>query len=174
MNNTNSYEDINPTIIYNKRLKHTYISVDKEGGVTLKTPSKSQTYIVNLLDEKAEWIVKQRKRVARLQHLCDEILFSVEYIQDRVVYFSQEMGLEYSELRFKKMKSRWGSCNSKGVITLNTHLTRVKEELIDYVVVHELSHLVHMNHSKAFHTYVEKYLPNSKQYAKELKSIRLT
>lgn len=99
--------------------------------------------------------------------------YAKRYLVKRVEYFSKIMGLDYSEIRFRKMKSRWGSCSSKKVITLNSELIKVKKELIDYVVVHELSHLVHMNHSKKFHALVDKYIANSKQVRKELKSIAL-
>jgi predicted metal-dependent hydrolase len=96
-----------------------------------------------------------------------------EYLTPRVKLFSQIMKLDYSSLKFRKMKSRWGSCSSRKEITLNTELLKLKKELIDYVIVHELSHLVHMNHSKEFHAFVEKYLPNSKELRKDLKNIRL-
>jgi hypothetical protein len=72
------------------------------------------------------------------------------------------------------MKSRWGSCNTRGEIVLNSELTKVSQNLIDYVVVHELAHLKHMNHSKKFHSLVLLYLPNAKEYRAELKKIRLT
>ena len=96
-----------------------------------------------------------------------------KYLTKRVEYFSAMMHLEYSALKFRKMKSRWGSCNSKKEITLNTQLMKLTKELIDYVVVHELSHLVHMNHSKEFHSFVDSYLANSKNLRARLKEVHL-
>lgn len=96
-----------------------------------------------------------------------------EYLSQRVEYFSKIMHLEYSALKFRKMKSRWGSCSSKRSITLNTQLMKVSPECIDYVVVHELAHIVHMNHSKAFHALVRKYIPNANNLRKELKQVYL-
>jgi predicted metal-dependent hydrolase len=101
-------------------------------------------------------------------------LYSKEYITQRLEYFSDIMNLKYTEVKFRKMKSRWGSCNSKRVITFNTELLKVKKKFIDYVIVHELSHLVHMNHSRNFHDLVDKYILNSKQLRKEFKNVNLS
>lgn len=98
---------------------------------------------------------------------------AVNYLTPRLKYFSNLMGLNYTDIKFRKMKSRWGSCSSKKTITLNTELMKVKKELIDYVLVHELAHLKHMNHSKEFHSLVENYLSDSKVLRKELKNINL-
>lgn len=95
------------------------------------------------------------------------------YLPQRVDHFSHAMNLSYKGLRFKKLKSRWGSCTSTKEITLNTELMKIEHSLIDYVIVHELAHLVHMNHSKEFHTLVEHYLPNHKSLRKRIKSISL-
>lgn len=99
---------------------------------------------------------------------------SIDYISPRVEYFSKIMDLPYNEIKFRKMKSRWGSCSSKKILTFNTELVKIKKELIDYVIVHELAHLKHMNHSPSFHALVDVYLPNSKNYRKELKNIKMS
>ena len=95
------------------------------------------------------------------------------YLTQRVEYFSEIMKLSYEELKFRKMKTRWGSCSSSKTITLNTELLKVKKEFIDYVVVHELAHLTHMNHSKSFHILVESFLPNQKELRKGLKAMKI-
>ena len=96
------------------------------------------------------------------------------YLTQRIEKFSKLMNLDYDSLKFRKMKSRWGSCSSQKVITFNSELIKIKKELIDYVVVHELAHLVHMNHSRNFHAHVESYLPDAKILRKELKNIQIT
>jgi hypothetical protein len=95
------------------------------------------------------------------------------YLSQRLEYFAKIMGLKYNEIKFKKMRSRWGSCSSCRVITLNTQLVKVDKKLIDYVLVHELAHLVHMNHSKAFHALVSMYLPDAYMLRKKLKEMHL-
>ena len=99
--------------------------------------------------------------------------YAKDYLTQRVEFYSKVMNLKYKELKFKKMKSRWGSCNSLKVITLNTNLLKLHKEQIDYVVVHELAHLVHMNHSKAFHTLVEAYFTDSLRVRKDIRERRL-
>ena len=100
-------------------------------------------------------------------------LIAQKYLVPRVEYFSKIMNLDFKELKFRKMKSRWGSCSSHRVITLNSELIKVKKELIDYVIVHELAHIKHMNHSKKFHDLVENHLQDSKELRRELKKIRI-
>ena len=100
-------------------------------------------------------------------------LHAVKHLIPRVDYFSNIMNLDYSEIKFRKMKSRWGSCNSKGVITLNTQLIKIDKELVDYIIVHELAHLIYMNHSKRFHNLVELYISNHKELNRKLKAIHL-
>ncbi len=174
MSDTISYQKYNPTIIVNKKLKNSYISIDKEKNITVKTPISSRAFVARFLEEKSNWIEKQFVKIENFSSLHDEALHSQEYIETRVEYFSQMMQLEFSTLKFKTLKSMWGSCNSKRVITLNKQLMRVEKNLIDYVVVHELAHLKHMNHSKLFHQLVEEYLPNSKEYRQQLKNIKLS
>lgn len=99
--------------------------------------------------------------------------FAQKYLTSRLEYFSIKMDVKYSDIKYKKLKRRWGSCDSKKVITLNTQLLKIEKELIDYVVVHELAHLVHMNHSKEFHNLVKQYLYDEKLRRKRLKEVNI-
>lgn len=73
-------------------------------------------------------------------------------------------------LKLRRMKSRWGVCNRKNNnVTLNLELINYNVECLDYVIVHELSHFIHPNHSRNFYLLVEKYYPNYKQARKILK-----
>lgn len=80
----------------------------------------------------------------------------------------QHLELPQTSLRFYKMKRRWGSCSSKGVITLNTELIKKAPELIDYVILHELCHLKIPAHNKAFYVLLESVLPDWKSRRREL------
>ncbi len=81
-----------------------------------------------------------------------------EYLPKRVAYYEAKMGLSCKEIRYRKMKRRWGSCSKEGVITFNTNLLKRDKHFIDKVVVHELAHLVHFNHSKEFHRLVAEHI----------------
>ena len=88
---------------------------------------------------------------------------------ERIMY--QFDNLPQFRLRIRKMKSRWGVCNKSSMtITLNTELIHKDVSLIDYVIVHELCHFKHMNHSNEFWNEVEKYYPYYKLARKRLKN----
>lgn len=97
---------------------------------------------------------------------------SLRVFEERMkLYLDSFDNLPKFRLRTRKMKTRWGVCNTKSMtVTLNTELIHKKPYLIDYVIVHELSHFSHMNHSTAFWKYVEKHYPRYKEARKELKS----
>ena len=92
--------------------------------------------------------------------------------QERVDYLYSKFQekIPYPKIKFRKMKTRWGVCNKRNLsITLNTELIKYEIECLDYVIVHELTHFIHFNHSKSFWNTVEKYYPNYKQVRKRLK-----
>ena len=85
-------------------------------------------------------------------------------------YNRYEENIPYPKLKIRTMKTRWGVCNIKdNSVTLNTKLIEYGIEKLDYVIIHELSHFIHFNHSKLFWNQVEKYTPNYKKIRKELK-----
>ena len=88
----------------------------------------------------------------------------------RVEQIASQTGLSYTSLHFKHLKSRWGSCSCKRELTFNSLLVQMPWNLIDYVIVHELCHTVHMNHSTEFWSLVEAHMPDYKSRRKELRS----
>ncbi|MGM9850465.1 MAG: M48 family metallopeptidase [Bacilli bacterium] len=85
-------------------------------------------------------------------------------------YNRYEESIPYPKLKIRTMKTRWGVCNIRdNSVTLNTKLIEYDIEKLDYVIIHELSHFIHFNHSKLFWNQVEKYKPNYKKIRKELK-----
>jgi hypothetical protein len=91
--------------------------------------------------------------------------------EERVAYHAQIMGITYGRISVRDQKTRWGSCSSKGNLNFNYRLYYMPQHLMDYVIIHELSHRRQMNHSKLFWAEVQKYCPDYKKCVNELKTI---
>lgn len=92
-----------------------------------------------------------------------------EYIPARVSYYHQFIPGNYSQVVIRDQKTRWGSCSSSGTLSFNYRLMLAPPAILDYVVVHELCHIRHMNHSADFWHAVEQILPDYKEKRKWLK-----
>ncbi len=92
-----------------------------------------------------------------------------QLLPQRLAELARQYSFGYASLRIRHLKSRWGSCNAKGEITLNYYLMQLPWELIDYVLIHELVHTRYLNHSRDFWQTVEGCLPNYKERRKALK-----
>ena len=90
------------------------------------------------------------------------------YLPRRLKFLAEQHGFAYSQVRFAHAKSRWGSCSSRSTISLNIMLMTLPNELIDYVLLHELNHTKHMNHSREFWVDLERVYPGAKIYKKKL------
>jgi len=96
---------------------------------------------------------------------------AVEKIRPRVRHWSRITGLDPESLRFRRLSKRWGSCTKSGEIILNIYAVKLPYYLIDYIIVHELCHLLHKGHGKAFWQEVEKYLPTYPELEKQISII---
>jgi hypothetical protein len=92
-----------------------------------------------------------------------------EVLIARMEQLQTQMKLSPSGIKISNSKGRWGSCNSNGIITLNWRVIMLPPSTIDYVLVHELCHLVEMNHSKRFWDLVTAFLPNNSAERKAIK-----
>ena len=92
-----------------------------------------------------------------------------DYFGKRVAFYHQVTGGVYHTITVRDQKSRWGSCSSRGTLSFNYRLMFAPPRVLDYVVVHELCHRRHMNHSAAFWKAVEEVMPDYAQWRKWLK-----
>ncbi|MEF9991984.1 MAG: SprT family zinc-dependent metalloprotease [Romboutsia sp.] len=92
---------------------------------------------------------------------------SEKIVTERVIRCKEKstimMKLTPNSLKIKKQKKRWGSCTSKGDIYINSRISMATLDAIDYIIVHEFSHLIHMNHSKEFYDLVKNIMPSYKK-----------
>lgn len=92
------------------------------------------------------------------------------YLTQRTTFIANAMNTRFKALKFRQQKSRWGSCTPDNRLSFNWRLIHFKKEIIDYVVIHELAHTLHHNHSARFWSVVKKYDPTYKQKVKFLRS----
>lgn len=164
------------------RSKKIRMTVGYTGEVKVSAPKwVSDEVVTKFVAANCEWVRKnvdkmKKKRVgdARL-YVYDRGQY-LEYkerarkkITERVEFWSDKMGVSYARIAIKNLKSRWGSCSAKRNLNFSYKLLFLKDELVDYVVVHELAHLIELNHSDRFWRIVEKYIPNYKEVVKRLK-----
>lgn len=109
---------------------------------------------------------KERKEAIRAQLYK---YYAPKYLLSEVASLENKMNLKASRVSFRKTKSQWGSCSHKNAISLNSYLLLLPKDLREYIIVHELSHIVHKNHSKEFWMHVSKYYPEYKEARVRLK-----
>ncbi len=157
---------------------------------TLFTTRDHQLEIIKTDHERAMTIVKNKK----IQVLCPEsydvknpavqnlIRMGIEaawrkeakkYLLPRLKALAGQHRFEYNKAFIKNNRSRWGSCSQRNNINLSLHLMRLPDTLIDYVLLHELAHTIHKNHSKAFWELLDKRFGDAKKMDRELKKFRI-
>jgi predicted metal-dependent hydrolase len=94
-----------------------------------------------------------------IKFLRDKLLLEVTKLVD---FFSAKHGLSFSKIRIMNNKNKWGSCSSKGVLSFNWRLVFAPKEILEYLVVHEMCHIIEMNHSVRFWNLVDTLYPNYK------------
>ena len=141
VNNDFYYLGVKYDIVINENIKDIIITDD-----TIYV--KNETYLTKWLDKQTQVVFEAR-------------------LKEKYNTFSEK--IKFPGLKIRKMKTRWGVCNIKGYITLNSNLIKYSTDVIDYVIVHELSHFVHFNHSKDFWDLVYQNCPNYKECKKTLK-----
>ncbi len=178
-------------VVKKKGMKNTYLRVKSSQMIQINTNYYfTKEDAINLLERKQKWIENSILKFEKnslednefyflgLKHknldLRDIDIFykneAKKIIPPIVERYSNIMSLFPTSLKYRKNKRTWGSCNYKNGLNFNTLLVKFPIEVIEYVVIHELAHIEHKNHSKKFWNLVEEYCPDYKQREKLLKS----
>lgn len=120
-------------------------------------------YIPSIYNEKKQ---KDLAKEALKNYLKDELL---KIANRKAKLYCEITGKEFKEIKIKELKSIWGSCTSKGVINLNWQLITLPKNVINYVILHEVCHLTHRNHSRKFWDLVKAIMPDYKKMEMILK-----
>jgi hypothetical protein len=123
--------------------------------------------IERVIDEHRDWIAQERaKQVPRLR-LDPRAVSEVEArraVRELVTMLAEEeappLGVSYGRIQVRDQRTRWGSCSTTGTLSFNWRLVLAPFDVLDYVVVHELCHLVEPNHSRRFWKLVERRRPD--------------
>ena len=175
-------ENIRVTVVRTNR-KTLALRVTDPDAIEVRAPRRvSQAQIDAFIRQHAGWIEKHLQEAAlqkeqeaafppftpgQLNALSDQARV---LLPPRIAHFARAMGVSYCRVTVRRQKTRWGSCSSKGNLNFNCLLALCPPPVIDYVVVHELCHRRHMNHSPAFWAAVENVLPDYRARREWLKT----
>lgn len=175
----NIYKDVKVNIICSDR-KTLSIQL-KTGEIIARAPlHMKDEEIYSFIESKKPWIEKnlakmeeREKAISEVQPFTQEEINALaekakQIIPERVRYYAPKIGVTYNRITIRCQRTRWGSCSSKGNLNFNCLLALFPIEVIDSVVVHELCHRKHMNHSPQFYAEIEKVFPEYKKWHKWL------
>ena len=203
-------EQLVNVFVIRKKQKNTYLRVKEDGIYVTTNYLVTNKYILNLLKEKENKIIKMQEHLKKKQEynqdffylgkkynivksnlediivgddtilVKDELVLDKWLVKQARIIFKESLDeiykvfpvkIPYPSLTIRKMKTRWGVCNTRlKRVTLNLELIKKDKKYLDYVIVHELSHLVYPNHGSDFWHLVSLSVPNYKVLRKELNS----
>ncbi len=166
-------------IIRSKR-KTISVTVKNDASVEIHAPLQAtQREILQFAEKYKAWITEKQliaREKLKSSYVPDEkeiklaMKVAKAYLEERVAFFAAQMKLEPQKIKITSAKKRFGSCSSKKTVCFSLYLMFYYPDDVDYIIVHELSHLKEMNHSRRFYAIVEKYLPNYKERRASLNS----
>ena len=177
-----------PIQIIRSARKSMALQIKPDQTVYVRAPLKaSDDDIKRFVDHHTSWLInkynlmsvkQERTRVVGLPPWDQLSSYEKSQIKDKISqkvrYYSSIMGVTIGRISIRNQKTRWGSCSSKGNVNFNYRLYYMEEDLMDYVVVHELAHRKHMNHSPAFWQEVARYCPDYMDRRRRLRTFSLS
>ncbi len=176
-----------------RNIKHVYLRVLNPNLIQIKTNIYYTLHDAkNLIEQKIDWISSSILKLEKKSVNEDEFLYLgvrkkledfkiknldtfykkeiLKYLPSLVDEYAKKMNLFPTSIKYRKNKRTWGSCNYKNGLNFNILLMKFPIELMEYVIIHELAHIKHKNHSKKFWDLVEDFCPDYKQREKIFKN----
>ncbi len=171
------------TLIMSPRARRIRLQVNREGLCSVVAPEGTREYIItNSIYEKSSWIFKKLEYFSQVRTVSprinlgstrDEYLRNKEkareLIEKKLQHFNMFYNVSWQRVSVKNITSRWGSCSKLGNLNFSYKLALLPEPLMDYVVVHEMCHLLELNHGDVFWKHVKKAIPEYNERRKQLK-----
>ncbi len=167
---------------FSKRAKHLSITVRHDSSIRVTIPKGVTLRIARkFFESQIDWVNRHLKKIQRQNQqvrpfpelTVGEKRKAKKYLTEKLDYLSNKYGFTYNRAFIRNQRTRWGSCNSKDNISLNMKIVRLPQELQDYVILHELMHIKHKNHSKKFWHAMDKLVGDSRQFRKQMREYRL-
>jgi predicted metal-dependent hydrolase len=167
--------------VHSTRAKHLSITIKPGSTIRVTVPTKvSLPTARKFLQSKIPWVKRNLNKFKILQqNYPQQNLQPINkkeaktILTNRINLLAQKYRFPYNRLFIRNQKTRWGSCSAKNNISLNMNLVRLPRKLQDYVILHELVHTKHKNHSKKFWAEIDRYVGDGKRLRKEIKNYRL-
>ena len=148
------------------------LQIQPDGSLLIRAPYfVSEAELRRIVAQNADWIARQREKNAERQIAHPELTpeqenalrkAAHELLPQRVAYWAPKLGVMPSAITITGAKTRFGSCSSQNRISFSWRVMQYPPEAIDYVVVHELAHILHHDHSPAFYACIERVMPDHK------------
>lgn len=178
-----SNKKVSYTLRRNRRAKSVRLSVGAGGALTVTIPYGIALWRAEkFLQEKADWVMRsieameKRRADSIFSHRSKREYYKLKeraraLAKNKVEYFSSLYGIRPGAIAIRNQKTRWGSCSKRGNLNFNYKIALLPGHLADYIVVHELCHIVEFNHSKRFWQLVAKAIPDYKARRREIKNL---
>ncbi len=172
------------TLRRSTRARRIALTIRGSGEILLTIPQRANVEEgMSFLDTKVDWINAAKERIAKRkaeqrpapiidnEKFKDLCIKAEAYLPDRIREISEQTNLKFGRLTLRATRSKWGSCSGDNNISLSIFLMLLPKHLIDFVIVHELCHTIHHNHSPQFHALVDRVVGgNEKALIRELKT----
>ncbi len=176
-----SGKTVSCAIVRRKGMRRLLLSVRSNGTLLLSAPRLTPVFFIErFLDRSKEWIEKHF--IGYSENVATQKKAREEYkkkrsearliISDRVARFARKLGVSYGTISIRNQRTRWGSCSRSGNLSFHYRIAFLPEKYLEYVVVHELCHRTHFDHSKSFWNLVGSVLPDYKNIRREMAQMK--